>query len=33
LQMEAQVTQAQLQALKMQLQPPFLFNTLHAISA
>lgn len=32
-QMEAQVTQAQLQALKMQLQPHFLFNTLHAISA
>ncbi len=32
-QMQAQITQAQLQALKMQLQPHFLFNTLHAISA
>lgn len=32
-QLEAQLAQAQLQALKMQLQPHFLFNTLHAISA
>jgi two-component system LytT family sensor kinase len=33
LQLEAQLSQAQLQALKMQLQPHFLFNTLHSISA
>src|SRR4029450_10606555 len=33
LQLEAQLSQAQLQALKMQLHPPFLFNTLHYISA
>ncbi len=32
-QLEARLVQAQLQALKMQLQPHFLFNTLHAISA
>jgi anti-sigma regulatory factor (Ser/Thr protein kinase) len=32
-QLEAQLAQAQLQVLKMQLQPHFLFNTLHAISA
>src|SRR5437588_8040188 len=32
-QLETQLTQAQLQALKMQLQPHFLFNTLHSISA
>ncbi len=31
--LEAQLAQAQLQALRMQLQPHFLFNTLHAISA
>lgn len=31
-QLEAQLAQAQLQALKMQLQPHFLFNTLNAIS-
>ena len=31
-QLEAQLAQAQLQALKMQLHPHFLFNTLHAIS-
>jgi hypothetical protein len=31
-QLEARLAQAQLQALKMQLQPHFLFNTLHAIS-
>ena len=30
---EAQMAQAQLEALKTQLQPHFLFNTLHAISA
>lgn len=30
--LEKQLTQAQLQALKMQLHPHFLFNTLHAIS-
>jgi sensor histidine kinase YesM len=33
LQLEAHLSQAQLQALKMQLQPHFLFNTLHSISA
>ena len=32
-QMETRLAQAQLQALKMQLHPHFLFNTLHAISA
>src|SRR5436853_3178846 len=32
-QLETQLTQAQLQALKMQLHPHFLFNALHAISA
>jgi two-component system, LytTR family, sensor kinase len=32
-QLETQLAQAQLQALKMQLHPHFLFNTLHAISA
>jgi two-component system, LytTR family, sensor kinase len=32
-QLEAQLAQAQLQVLKMQLHPHFLFNTLHAISA
>lgn len=32
-QLEAQLAQAQLQALKMQLHPHFLFNTLHSISA
>ena len=31
--LENQLTQAQLQVLKMQLHPHFLFNTLHAISA
>jgi sensor histidine kinase YesM len=31
--LQAQLAQAQLQALKMQLQPHFLFNTLHSISA
>lgn len=31
--LEAQLSQAQLAALKMQLHPHFLFNTLHAISA
>jgi signal transduction histidine kinase len=31
--LEAQLAVAQLQVLKMQLQPHFLFNTLHAISA
>jgi two-component system LytT family sensor kinase len=31
--LEGQLAQAQLQALKMQLHPHFLFNTLHAISA
>jgi len=31
--LETQLAQAQLQALKMQLHPHFLFNTLHAISA
>jgi hypothetical protein len=31
--LEAQLAQAHLQALKVQLQPHFLFNTLHAISA
>jgi signal transduction histidine kinase len=32
-QLEAQLAQAQLQALKMQIHPHFLFNTLHAIQA
>ncbi len=32
-QMETQLAQAQLEVLKMQLHPHFLFNTLHAISA
>src|SRR2546423_10079543 len=32
-QLEIQLAQAQLQALKMQLHPHFLFNTLHSISA
>ena len=32
-QLEAQLSQAQLQALKTQLHPHFLFNTLHSISA
>ncbi|MEW6366073.1 MAG: histidine kinase [Acidobacteriota bacterium] len=32
-QLQAQLAQAQLQVLKMQLQPHFLFNTLNAISA
>ncbi|HKX27381.1 MAG TPA: histidine kinase [Blastocatellia bacterium] len=32
-QLEAQLAQAQLQTLKMQLHPHFLFNTLHSISA
>jgi len=31
--LETQVAQAEVQALKMQLQPHFLFNTLHAISS
>jgi len=31
--LEAQLVQSQLQALKMQLHPHFLFNTLHSISA
>ena len=31
--LESQLTQAQLEVLKMQLHPHFLFNTLHAISA
>ncbi|MGH7491520.1 MAG: sensor histidine kinase [bacterium] len=31
-QLEARLVQAQLQALKMQLHPHFLFNTLHAVS-
>jgi two-component system, LytTR family, sensor kinase len=31
--LQTQLVQAQLQLLKMQLQPHFLFNTLHAISA
>lgn len=33
LHLEAQLSQSQLQALKMQLHPHFLFNTLHSISA
>jgi len=33
LQLEAQLSQSQLHALKMQLHPHFLFNTLHSISA
>ena len=32
-QLETQLSQAQLQALRMQLNPHFLFNTLHAISS
>ena len=32
-QLQAQLAEAQLHALKMQLQPHFLFNTLHSISA
>lgn len=32
-QLETQLAQAQLETLKMQLQPHFLFNTLHAISS
>jgi LytS/YehU family sensor histidine kinase len=32
-QLETQLAEAQLQALKMQLQPHFLFNTLHSVSA
>jgi two-component system, LytTR family, sensor kinase len=32
-QLQAQLVQAQLQALKMQLHPHFLFNTLHAITS
>ena len=31
--LQTEIVQAQLQALKMQLQPHFLFNTLHTISA
>lgn len=33
LQLQSQLAQSQLQALKMQLHPHFLFNTLHSISA
>jgi two-component system LytT family sensor kinase len=33
IQLETQLAQAQLETLKMQLQPHFLFNTLHAISS
>ncbi|NJM53308.1 MAG: histidine kinase [Blastocatellia bacterium] len=32
-QLETQLVKAQLDALKMQLHPHFLFNTLHSISA
>ncbi len=32
-QLETQLSKAQLQALRMQLQPHFLFNTLHAVTA
>jgi len=32
-QLETRLAQAQLDVLRMQLQPHFLFNTLHAISA
>lgn len=33
IQLESQLTKARLEALKMQLQPHFLFNTLHSVSA